>query len=299
MAQNYSNYARCHRTSMSLDERGIDATFAPYNQLDMATAAEMEELLNEAGVRGARARAALVGTAHDIMRRVEYNMHRLQIGDYNLRAKKNSGRDQRIPGTLRRSIYWQVFNATGGDEQKLKFWMDAIGQYVELAVQGGGPARNGDGHFVAGRAKKGWRVKDGGLPSPIRRQNYGKVPMSRTNTEGRTLKRAAKPFLSGELRLHGRMLFDRLVRHYGYVGNVIIASALDVRGIAKYFDENGRNTTQQFDKNGTLNNMRLWDEKGGILEEMKRNRDSDFIALKSSGWDPIAGNFEIDTRRRG
>ena len=186
-----------------------------------------------------------------------------------------------MPGTMRRSIYWAVYNATGGDEYKIKFWMEAVANYVELAVQGGGTPRGGDGKFLRGSGNKGWKVKHGGLPAPISRANYGGIQINRVNSQGKTLKRKAKPFIGGEVRVHGRMLFDRLVKDYAYVGNVIMASALDIRKILPYINENTGNPTGQ--KKYVDNPRNISD----ILEEMTFNRNTDDAALRHQGWNPI------------
>lgn len=229
-----------------------------------------------------RMTAALIGTARDIEKRVDLNLRRLHVGEYNPRRRGMSSADRtlRVPGTMHRSIYWAVYNATGGDEYKIKFWMEAVANYVELAVQGGGVERGADGKFKSGGTRKGWKVIHGGLPAPISRVNYGGIKIDRVNSQGRTLKRKAKPFISGEVRVHGRMLFDRLIKDYAYVGNVIMASALDIRKIAPYFDDDNRDTSNKKWKE----NVRTMED---MLKEMSFNRNTDDAALRHQGWNPI------------
>ena len=167
-------------------------------------------MVEEAGLNSPRAKAMLVGTAKDIMKRMDYNLRRLQVSPYDP-GKKGTG-------DLKRSVHWTVFNATGGDEATIQFYVQNVASFVELAVQG--MRRNG--RFV----KSGWTVAKTGLPQRIQAVDYGGIPVNRTNSSGAVLKRKAKPFLAGEMRVHGRMLFDRLTKDYGYVGNMLLASSI-------------------------------------------------------------------------
>lgn len=227
--------------------------------------------------------AALIGTARDIEKRIDINLKRLRVGEYNPKRKagKPSGKHGRIPGTMRRSIYWAIYNATGGDEYKIKFWMEAVANYVELAVQGAGNATVGADGRLKASTSGGWRVRNGGLPKAINRKNYSGIEVNRVNSRGATLKRKAKPFIGGELRVHGRMLFERLVRDYAYVGNVLMASAIDVRSILPYIDPNtGKNTAKKIHSD----NPRTMEE---MLQEMSQNRNNDHAALQHHGWNPV------------
>lgn len=242
----------------------------------------MATALEQCGIAGPKLQAMLEGTAKDIMKRIDLNLRRLEVGAYNPRRRGPSP-DGRMPGTMARSIYWQVFNATNGDEAKIKFWMETVANYVELSVQGNykGPS---------------WRVSHGGLPASIAGSMYGAIAVNRRNEAGQVLKRKAKPFISGEIRVHGRMLFDRLVQHYAYVGNMVMASALDVREIVKNVNYMGKNVKgigpvyehqvgKRTVKTPTGTDLRKIES---ILEEMIYNRNNDVAALTHSGWTPGA-----------
>lgn len=235
----------------------------------------MATALEQCGIAGPKLQAMLEGTAKDIMKRIDLNLRRLEVGAYNPRRRGPSP-DGRMPGTMARSIYWQVFNATNGDEAKIKFWMETVANYVELSVQGNykGPS---------------WRVSHGGLPASIAGSMYGAIAVNRRNEAGQVLKRKAKPFISGEIRVHGRMLFDRLVQHYAYVGNMVMASALDVREIVKYVDANQK-TSKTAKINRKTGKQDFTDLRSieSILEEMIYNRNNDVAALTHSGWTPGA-----------
>ena len=171
---------------------------------------ELSETIKEYGLGSPRAKAMLVGTARDIMKRIDANMRRLGVSPYG---------EYKGSGNLKRSVHWTVYNATGGDEAVIQFYMQNITSFVELAVQGMRDRRTG-------RYVKGWRVANGGLPPAMTSSNFGPINVSRTSTSGGVLKRKAKPFLTGEMRVHGRMLFDRLVKDYGYIGNMLLVSSM-------------------------------------------------------------------------
>ncbi len=104
-----------------------------------------------------------------------------------------------------------MFNAVGGDEEKVKFYTQNIMTFVELSVM------------------KGHGLDKGGMPALISQPNYRGIPVNR----GPKYKRPAKPFLAGEMRIHARMFFDRMVREYGYMGNIVLLSAvLPAKGTA-------------------------------------------------------------------
>lgn len=247
----------------------------------------LQAVMNEAGVTGPKMNEALVGTANDIMKRIDYHLRRLKIGNY-AEHPHSRGKDNRMPGTMARSIYWQVFNATGGDEAKIKFWMESVANFVELAVQGNMVPKGAPGF-------NSWKVRHGGLPQAITGKDYKAIDVGRTS-KGQTLKRKAKPFISGEVRVHGRMLFDRLVEHYAYIGNMVLVSAVDVRKIAMYVDAYGKSRTNRYghDKYGQTweNDLRTVAE---IAAEMETNRNNDIAALTSQGWEPgNSGKFKLE-----
>lgn len=171
---------------------------------------ELTEIINDHGLGSPRAKAMLIGTARDIMKRIDKNMRRLGVSPYG---------DYKGTGNLKRSVHWTVYNATGGDEAVIQFYMQNVSSFVELAVQGMRDHRTG-------KYVKGWSVANGGLPPAMTGQNYGPIHVGRTSASGGVLKRKAKPFLSGELRVHGRMLFDRLIKDYGYIGNMLLVSSV-------------------------------------------------------------------------
>ena len=77
--------------------------------------------------------------------------------------------------------------------------MESVANFVELAVQGNMLPKGADGF-------NSWKVRHGGLPKAITGANYdahGGIEVGRTS-KGQTLRRKAKPFISGEVRVHGR-----------------------------------------------------------------------------------------------
>lgn len=133
--------------------------------------------------------------ADDIMTRIEKNFKRLGISPFNPNVSGG-----KFTGELMRSIHWEVYNRSGGNEILVRFYMQNIANFVELATQ-----------------RKAHATQLEEIPG----MNYEGI--SRADDAGKPMKRKAKPFIAGELRLHGRMMFDRLVRHYGYVGNMLLA----------------------------------------------------------------------------
>lgn len=240
-------------------------TFAE-KETQMASTATLNNILDEAGFKSERGRAMLIGTAKDIMKRIDRNFQRLHISPYNKQGKMRTasgvdasgrarGRASDKPldqqrGALRRSIHWQIFNATGGDDALIKFYTQNVTSFVELAVQGDMYA---DDH-------KGWKVRHGGLPKQIRGAEYHAIDVNRVNDKGKMLRRQAKPFISGEIRVHGRMLFDRLIAHCAYVGNVIMASALVPRSMSH--------------------------GQAGMLRDMKEIMGDVEARLTTKGWNP-------------
>ncbi len=187
--------------------------------MDTTTIQDADRLLKEVGVSGTKRRAAIIGTCNDILKRIERHFKVMHISPYNPNLKERKGY---TPGSLRRSIHWAVQNATGGDDEVIRFYVENVASFVELAVQG-------DGRDPEGKKRPGWKVRNGGLPKRISDGNYdtgGGIHVGRTNDKGKVLQRKAKPFISGEMRVHARMLFDRLIKNYAFVGNVIVANGI-------------------------------------------------------------------------
>lgn len=99
-------------------------------------------------------------------------------------------------GNLRRSIWWTVFNAAGGNQAMIQFFFLKYGDFVQWGV---------------GNGQKRWPVprmtKMEALQSPDSR-------------------RKAKPFIRSEVRHHVTWLQKRLAEQYAYNGALYIVKSL-------------------------------------------------------------------------
>ena len=118
------------------------------------------------------------------------NMQDLEISPY---GKKFSG-------DLERSIHADIHNNANGDEALIQFYYMNYAQYVEMAV---------------GKGMKYMTIPQLTTGKPLR-------PIPRPDGKPRM----AKPFMMSEIRLHARMLMDRLARQYAYTGSVVIMQSV-------------------------------------------------------------------------
>lgn len=102
-------------------------------------------------------------------------------------------------GNLYRSIYWQVQNNAGGNQTAVRFYFLNYARYLEMGV--------------------GWGVKYSRIPAIT--AELGLRPIPRDG--GR---RMAKPFLMSEIRLHTRMVLEKLAAKYAFEGGMYILSTL-------------------------------------------------------------------------
>jgi len=151
------------------------------------TDAEVEQILR-GGVSTSdkKARAMIIGTCRDIVRRIDRNLRRLKVSPY---GKKFSGE-------LARSIHWAAYTGSGGNIELAAFYVMEYIRFVEYAVQ------------------RGYKLSNGGKPAPIAGMDYPRIAVTRKRGN-HVLNRKAAPFFYGELTLHFRMLHERLVAHYG------------------------------------------------------------------------------------
>lgn len=128
--------------------------------------------------------------AKDTTERILGNFDRLDISSpSNKKGRKSSG-------TLYRSIFWRVFNAAGGDSAVITFYFQHYAAFVETGTGNG--------------------VRYSALPKLTKLES-----LSRPGT-----RRKAKPFILSEIRLHARMMLDRLARRYAYTGGMYIVRSL-------------------------------------------------------------------------
>lgn len=132
---------------------------------------------------------------HRVFNRIKENFTRFQIN-------KEPGR--RYTGQLYRSIYWQVFNMAAGDVNRVDFFYEYYGKFVELGVG------------------KGFAKVD--IP-PMK--SLGPVKIPRRN-------RMSKPFFYREVKYHTDWLQDRM--SYVYETN---SATVMLRGINEGIKESG------------------------------------------------------------
>lgn len=99
-------------------------------------------------------------------------------------------------GGLRRSIWWTVFNAAGGNQAMIEFFFFKYGDYLQWGV---------------GSGQKKWPVPRMTKMEPLQ------APDS---------KRKAKPFLRSEIRHHVGWLQKRLAEQYAYNGALYLVRGL-------------------------------------------------------------------------
>lgn len=106
------------------------------------------------------------------------------------------GKGPEYTGGLRRSIWWTVYNASGGNQAMINFFFLKYGDYLQWGV---------------GKGQKKWPV-----PAMSKMESL-KAP----NT-----KRKAKPFIRSEIRHHVGWLQKRLAEQYAYNGALYIIRGL-------------------------------------------------------------------------
>ena len=164
------------------------------------TRAEVIELMKREGFWNPTRLSCVAGTAKDITKRVDEHFRRLHIYPY--KNTRNNGR-YKYTGELLRSIYWEVFNRSGGDEILLRFYMSVVAKFVETGSQALTHTTNAKEQI-----------------EPTVGVSYSGI--TRKNDRGETQHRKAKPFISSEIRIHGRMLFERLLNYYGAKGYMLM-----------------------------------------------------------------------------
>lgn len=123
------------------------------------------------------------------------NFKTLEIGIYN----PNNKRTKRSTGALERSVFWKVYNESGGNMAKVTFFFNHYAVFVETGTGAG--------------------VKWSPLPELTEL-----IGLKRPKT-----KRVAKPFLMSEIRLHARMTLEKLAEHFAYLGGVTIMNMVHSR----------------------------------------------------------------------
>lgn len=103
-------------------------------------------------------------------------------------------------GDLYRTMYWQVFNAAGGNTALITFFYLKYGDFVQWGV---------------GRGQKAW---------PIPATGGDNIPPIKAPDSNRH----AKLFLRREVRYHATWLQKRLLEEYGFASNLYM-----VRGFAE------------------------------------------------------------------
>mgnify|MGYP004661189505 CR=1 FL=1 len=156
---------------------------------------QMGKMLDTYGVNSPEAKHKIVATAEIIMDNIERHLRDLEISPYNPRSKST--------GQMKRSLHWKIFNAAGGNMVLMKFYVQNISSFVELATQ---------------------RKAHATLVAPVSGKRYDGV--ERNDDSGRKMRRKAKPFISNEIRLHARILHHLLVRDYAYLGHAAMIIGL-------------------------------------------------------------------------
>lgn len=125
-------------------------------------------------------------------------------------VKLGIGTGKSSTGNLKRSIYWTVYNAAGGDKAKIDFFYLNYAKFVETGTGAG--------------------VRY--LPMPREMVKMESIERERT-------KRKAKPFYMSEVRVQTRMLLEKIALQYGYEGSAYLSGQLAVPG-------EGREATRQW-----------------------------------------------------
>lgn len=129
--------------------------------------------------------------AKDTVARIRENFARLNISTpTNKKGRKDAG-------GLFRSMFWRVYGAAGGNMQVVSFFFLNYATFVETGT-------GADVRF-----------------SPLE----ALTKLETLSREGTS--RVAKPFLMSEIRIHTRMLMERLAREYAYFGEIIIMRAFE------------------------------------------------------------------------
>lgn len=128
--------------------------------------------------------------AKDTTERILGNFQRLDI------SSPTNKKGRKSAGALYRSIFWRVYNAANGDSAVISFYFKHYATFVET----------GTGNGVR--------------YTPLERLTELKA-ISKAGTT-----RVAKPFLLSEIRLHARMMLERLAQKYAYTGGMYIVRSL-------------------------------------------------------------------------
>lgn len=111
-----------------------------------------------------------------------------------LYINKSTERGNGFTGNLYRTMYWQVFNAAGGNKAMIQFFYLKYGDFVQWGV---------------GSGQKSWKIPStGGENIP---------PIKAPNSN-----RHAKLFLRREVRYHTSWLQKRLLEEYGFESSLYI-----------------------------------------------------------------------------
>lgn len=125
-----------------------------------------------------------------VFQRIINNFQKLDI---NRTAK---GKGPEYTGNLRRSIWWTVHNAAGGNQSMIHFFFLNYGNFVQWGV---------------GNGQKSWKIP------PMNEMKAIPSPNSR---------RKAKPIIRSEIRYHLRWLQKRLAELYAYNGAFYIVKGI-------------------------------------------------------------------------
>lgn len=128
--------------------------------------------------------------AKDTTERILGNFEKLNI------SSPTNKKGRKSAGSLYRSIFWRVYNSAGGDSAKITFFYQHYATFVETGTGRG--------------------VRYSALEQLTKLE-----ALSRPGT-----RRVAKPFILSEIRLHTRMLLDRLMQMYAYTGGIYIVRSL-------------------------------------------------------------------------
>lgn len=157
---------------------------------------EMSKFLDTYGMNSPEAKKKIITTAQIIMDNINRHLRDLKVSPYNP--------DHKGTGDLKRTIHWKVFNAASGNEVLMKFYVQNISSFVELATQ---------------------RRAHATLIAPVSGKRYEGV--QRDDDYGHAMRRKAKPFISNEIRLHARILHRLLVNDFAYLGHAYMIVGLN------------------------------------------------------------------------
>lgn len=164
--------------------------------------------LEDVNINTPKAKQMILGHCNHICDRIQKNIERLN-------AKKS--------GDMLRSVFWNAYNNSGGDLELASFYVLNYARFVELAVQ------------------RGYKVETTTprMPPEIDHSQYEAIQFSRTRGDGKVLHRPAKPFIKGEIRMHARILSERLVKFFGYTLGISVGAHMlpNTDGTIPTYDE--------------------------------------------------------------